>query len=186
MKALLIDHDDSFTENLRHWLKPVFSQVKVVNHRLLSETKIDEALFDLVIFSPGPKGPKDYPQSLFFLQNLNPRTAVYGVCLGFQMMAICSDVNVSVYAPPKHGKTSLLKSQNPAFQNLAVARYHSMRVNFDAQKDFTLIAESQDDQIPMWGVHQHKKWMGVQFHPESFLTEKSELHLQALHEWLLA
>lgn len=187
MKALLIDHDDSFTHNLKHWLTPLFAEVTVVNHSQLHEiTKFEklEAQFDLFVLSPGPKNPQDYPQSLNLLKKLKPITPVYGVCLGLQMMAVACGVSISTYTPPLHGKTSKLDSKDKFFQDLKVARYHSIKVDSGYTTQFEKLAESTDDQNPMWLKHKIKKWMGVQFHPESFLTEKAELHLNAISQWM--
>lgn len=187
MKVLLIDHDDSFTHNLKHWLKPISNQIQLINHRHLKDQqslKSFPAGFDLVVLSPGPKRPEDYPHILTFLKNLNPRVPAYGVCLGMQIMAIAENATTSVYAPPLHGKTSKLMCEDQNFQNLAVARYHSIKANEDIEVNFKVVARSTDDDLPMWIQHRFKKWMAVQFHPESFLTQRAELHLQALKYWI--
>ncbi len=190
MKALLIDHDDSFTHNLKHWLSPIFDEVQVLNHAELTATTDHQVLeqnFKLFVLSPGPKSPCDYPQSLNLLRKINSTTPVFGVCLGFQMMAAVSGVSVSTYSPPLHGKCSRLKVidlEFQRFQNLKVARYHSLKVDLSTVKDFNLVANSDDDLTSMWALHRLKKWAGVQFHPESFLTERSDLHLEVLQQWL--
>ncbi|MGZ3691877.1 MAG: glutamine amidotransferase-related protein, partial [Pseudobdellovibrio sp.] len=58
MKALLIDHDDSFTFNLRNWLSPLFENIEVINHRDLLK-QVSQETYDLIISSPGPKSPAD-------------------------------------------------------------------------------------------------------------------------------
>lgn len=189
MKALLIDHDDSFTQNLKHWLKPLFTEIVVINHLQLRE-KLNWNLlnhqFDLFVLSPGPKSPEDYPHTLEMLRSVGPRPAIYGVCLGLQMMAVSCGMSVSTYSPPLHGKTSklhILDSCVQDFEGLAVARYHSIKVD-GSSSEFRLLAQSEDDHQPMWFQHQTKRWMAVQFHPESFLTEAAEKHLNFLRTWL--
>lgn len=190
MKSLLIDHDDSFTHNLKHWLKPLFQEITVIHHRKLQEISDFNSLvsqIDLVVLSPGPKNPKNYPHTLRFLKEADSRSPTYGVCLGLQMMAVSCGFEVSTYAPPRHGKTSALEIQHPDFldfKELKVARYHSIKVDLPKESDFQILATSKDDQHPMWLQHKIKKWMGVQYHPESFLTESPELHLAALKNWL--
>jgi anthranilate/para-aminobenzoate synthase component II len=66
-----------------------------------------------------------------------------------------------------------------------VARYHSLACSNFSNDDFETLAISADDQIPMWLKHKQKKWMGVQFHPESFLTSNPKIHLKFLQDWLL-
>lgn len=183
MKILLIDHDDSFTYNLQHWLAPACTEIKVINHRDLQKN----LHANLIVLSPGPKGPSDYPHVLDFIRQLSPRTAVYGVCLGLQMLVHLGGGKILAYAPPLHGKKSQLVIKNPLYSSLhnaQVARYHSLFCAEYNEQQFETIAKSQDDQKPMWLKHQEKKWMGVQFHPESFLTEKAPLHLKMLTDWL--
>lgn len=188
MTALLIDHDDSFTFNLRSWLKPLFENVRVISHRDLSKAKseLGQQKFNLIVLSPGPKSPKDYPEVQKFLSELPNHQAVFGVCLGLQSMVHNLGGEVNKYSPPLHGKQSSLKTHSIScndFENLKVARYHSLICNFNAA-DFENLASSHDDNTPMWLVAKNKKWMGVQFHPESFLTEKADLHLMYLKKWM--
>lgn len=183
MKTLLIDHDDSFTYNLQHWLAPICSEIKIVSHRDLQKNMFA----NLIVLSPGPKNPGDYPHVQDFISQLSPRAAVYGVCLGLQILASLGGGTIATYAPPLHGKKSKLEIKNKLYSSLnnsQVARYHSLYCAENSEKQFEIIAHAKDDQIPMWLKHREKKWMGVQFHPESFLTEKPELHLKALTDWL--
>lgn len=186
MKAFLLDHDDSFTFNLRDWLRPAFTEVTVVNHR--ESREILTVKYDLLVLSPGPKTPQDYPQVLENLMALPATTSVLGICLGLQTLVSLNDGDVQTYTPPLHGKTSQLKTFAPdysSFQNLKVARYHSL-ICSDFEKNFETIATSAEDAQPMWLQHKTKKQMGFQFHPESFMTEKSDLYLKHLQSWLQA
>lgn len=184
MRALLIDHDDSFTENLRHWLTPVFSQIDLISYTNLSEFS-DVSIYDLIVFSPGPKSPSDYAQSLQFLNGLTSSQNVLGVCLGMQMMVEIEGGTIEPYAPPIHGKSSqlnILQHEFDHFQNRVVGRYHSLKCN--PTQCFQVIAESTEDQIPMWIIHTKNKWVGWQFHPESFLTAEPEILQQWLFAWI--
>lgn len=183
MKALLIDHDDSFTYNLQHWLAPLFSEVQVLSHQKLSHFQ----LADLIVLSPGPKHPEDYPHVIELINRLSQRTPVFGVCLGMQLMVQACGGEVRSYAPPLHGKSSALQILDPKLNELQgarVARYHSLSCA-RLPTDFTLLAENESDRLPMWIRHNQKKWLGVQFHPESFMTEKAEAHRRLLADWLL-
>ncbi len=175
--ALLIDHDDSFIENIKFWLQPEF-KVFVINHAEIAS--LDMKNYDLIVFSPGPKAPQDYPHSLKLLTQLEQ--PVLGICLGFQMMSVVSGGEVETYSPPQHGKTSLLKAAG-AFDRLAVGRYHSLRC--EPSDDFEVLATSRDDDCVMWAQHQTKKYLGFQFHPESFLTESSELYKKYILDWMI-
>lgn len=175
--ALIIDHDDSFIWNIKFWLEPEL-QVSILNHRHLTTfEKLN--YFDLIILSPGPKAPMDYPASLNILNSVDK--PILGICLGFQMMILNSQGKVMTYSPPKHGKTSLLESSHE-FQGLKVGRYHS--IHCQPSTDFKILATSQDDHCVMWGQHISKKQMGFQFHPESFLTENPELYKKYILNWM--
>jgi anthranilate synthase/aminodeoxychorismate synthase-like glutamine amidotransferase len=184
-RVLLLDHDDSFTYNLRDWLRPAFAEVIVAHH---STEKIFARSFDLIVLSPGPLSPTNYPHVLQQIKKLNPAQPVLGVCLGLQSLVAVSGGTVSVYTPPLHGKTSTLRMKNPSpdksiFENLHVARYHSLACQ-DFESHFDVCAVSSDDNQPMWLEHKERKWMGFQFHPESFLTEQSFLYRDYLVDWM--
>lgn len=172
LTAVLIDHHDSFTYNIKAWLKSRFA-VSVVDCSEVSNVKPDD--FDLVIISPGPKTPSDYPQSKTFLNSLPAGKPVLGICLGMQMMNEIENGQVQAYYPPVHGKTSALVSANANYNQLQVARYHSLKCIM--ADPFEVLATSEN--LPMIVRHKNKKWLGMQFHPESFLTEKPETFLQA-------
>lgn len=177
LKVILIDHDDSFTFNLRHWLFDFAGEVTIINHREVSEQNFSQ--FDLVVLSPGPKHPQDYPHILTWLNKVSPEKPIFGVCLGMQLMTISAGGQVESYSPPLHGKTSNLISGSN-LNNLKVARYHSLKCS--GLKQFDILAESDD--LPMWIQHQEKKWMAVQFHPESFLTENSARLQHHIKDWI--
>ena len=183
MKALLIDHDDSFTHNLRHWLSPGFRDVCVVHHLKVTTDMVSD--YDFIALSPGPKSPSDYPHSLELLKSVPNNKPVFGVCLGMQMMVHCEGGTILPYSPPLHGKTSLLKVSAPELASVAdikVARYHSLCCRPDAG-NFRVTAYSVPDDVPMCIEHKTKKWLGFQFHPESFLTENSALIFNLVITW---
>jgi anthranilate synthase/aminodeoxychorismate synthase-like glutamine amidotransferase len=185
MKALLIDHDDSFTYNLRDWLNPVFS-VEVRNHRDLEVASPKNfSDFRLIVLSPGPKSPNEYPHIQKFVNELEPSKKLLGVCLGMQIMNSCEGGKVIPYSPPLHGKTSelsVLDNDLAGFEKLKVARYHSLECEMP-KSIFNVLAEANDDKKAMWMSHKTKSWLGFQFHPESFLTENSNSFLQYVKHW---
>ena len=180
VKALLIDHDDSFTENVRSWLNTK-TQVDVVHHSHLH--KVTTSDYGLIVISPGPKSPADYPATQLFIKQLPTTVPVLGICLGLQMMYFIEGASITAYQPPLHGKTTALTCQIPEFNQTAVARYHSLRVPSNHPQ---FLVRAHCEEIPMWCEHKNKKWMGFQFHPESFLTQKADLFLDYVLRWSYA
>ena len=177
-KAIIIDHHDSFTWNIKSWLSQSFD-VQIMDY---AEIKAQTHLTaDLIVLSPGPKSPTDYPETLNYLKNLPTDQRVLGICLGMQMMTVVSGGTVKTYSPPLHGKSSSLTSANKKINQLQVARYHSLMCS--VSDSYQIVAETEKN-IPMIIQHKQKHWIGYQFHPESFLTEKSDLYLDFIFESL--
>jgi anthranilate/para-aminobenzoate synthase component II len=178
--ALFIDHDDSFTHNVVRWLEPAFD-VTVVHHAELpsavaspTPAPLDwsQKSPNLIVVSPGPRSPQDYPRTLSYLKTLPASQPVLGICLGLQMMALLEGAEVVPYAPPRHGVGTPLSCPSIIeLQGLIVGRYHSLCCQ-SLPPSFEELAQSEG--LPMWLRHRDKKWMGFQFHPESFLTERPD------------
>lgn len=177
LSALIIDHDDSFTQNLKSWLEQKFA-VQVVNAESFKENQVSA---DLVVLSAGPKSPQDYSQSLNWLKK-NPQHPTLGICMGMQLMTLAEGGSVTPYSPVLHGKTSILEFVISDFPQFPVARYHSLECQ--VTPIFLTKAKSKDDNITMWVEHQTKPWLGWQFHPESFLTDDQGLLISYLETWL--
>lgn len=177
LKAVLIDHDDSFTFNLQHWLHGFVDKVEIINHKNIHLHNFQSD--DLIVLSPGPKSPSDYPHILNWLKNLDSNQPLFGVCLGMQLMTLAEGGVVTPYSPPLHGKTSRLVSANE-FNDTKIARYHSLKC--DHLEKFNIVATSEN--IAMWVEHKNKKWLGVQFHPESFLTENTKALQNYIKSWV--
>lgn len=170
LKTLLIDHYDSFSWNVKAWLSHYFS-VEVISYDDINS--VDLKLYSLIVLSPGPKHPQDYPDTITLLKNIENSQAVLGICLGMQCMAFQTQNEVCSYAPPYHGKTSQISLlfKNGSQQITRVARYHSLKCNID--HSFDVLAQVEN-QIPMIIKHKSKNWLGLQFHPESFLTDSPD------------
>lgn len=186
MHALLIDHEDSFTENIRSWLSATFTMtVTPFNDAAKIDSLMQSHNFDLIVLSPGPKSPYDYPTSLHLLSKIKNSQAVLGICLGMQMMFTSEGLAVVHAQSPMHGKISTLSFIDPQsadFNGIKVGRYHSLIVT--AGYPFKNLAFATDDQSLQWAIHTTKKWMAIQFHPESFLTEKRENILGFISSWV--
>ncbi|AEC51225.1 anthranilate synthase component II [Pyrococcus sp. NA2] len=170
---LIIDNRDSFVWNLAEYAS-FFDEVKVVSNRIKPQEvkRIDP---DGIIISPGPGHPLDRrevgnsPEIV-----LEAEVPVLGVCLGHQIIATVFGGKVD-RVKPRHGKASPVKHDGEGIfkgikNPLMAGRYHSLAV-VEVPKGFKVTAVSLDDNVIMGIRHKRKPIEGVQFHPESVLTE---------------
>lgn len=173
---LLIDNFDSFTFNLVQAFQQLGQNPLVLRH---DENKImqivNNANLKAVVISPGPGGPLDSGLCLPFLQELNPKVPVLGVCLGHQVLAHLAGENITRATRIMHGKTSqIIHSDQFLFAGLPnpfeACRYHSLIMQGQIQDSrVTVLANSEEEEI-MAIVYKDRPWFGIQFHPESILT----------------
>lgn len=181
MQLLIVDHKDSFTYNLVDCFRRVGNVVSVV-----WPDKIPASImgYDALILSPGPGRPSDYPQTLELIQTLPPTLPVLGVCLGMQLLNEWSG-GTTIHAPTlMHGKTCPIShAGRGVFSKLpspcTVMRYHSLACKITSP-DWEVCAWSADD-TPMAMQHRVHPWVGLQFHPESFMTPEG---LAMLQNWM--
>lgn len=172
---LLVDNYDSFTYNLYQYLGELGAETRVVRH---DEISVDEALASGVsgiVISPGPGTPDDAGISLELIRRAAGRLPVLGVCLGHQ--ALGQAFGGRVVRAPKlmHGKTSQIHhDQRTLFAGLpqpfTATRYHSLVVDRASVPDCFEISAWTDDGLVMGLRHRSHALEGVQFHPESILT----------------
>lgn len=181
MKILIIDNYDSFVYNIAHLFGKISVSPKVVRNDKLSLSDIVNYNPDAIVISPGPGNPED---KRYFgicedvILNLGPSIPILGICLGHQGIAsafggkVCNAHNI------RHGKTSMIKydDNDPLFRSLPnpfrATRYHSLIANKnEIPKDLEITAFSIDDNEIMGLRHKRYLIEGIQFHPESILTE---------------
>lgn len=187
MKTLLIDNFDSFTYNLRDLAHRVFGTEPVVVTNNADWTDIDLEDFDGVIISPGPGRPQRSDDigisRRAFEQDLLP---VLGVCLGHQALSFASGATVSLAPEPMHGRVSSVHHYDTDLfqgvpQGFRAVRYHSLAVT-GLPSDIEPTAWTPDG-VVMAVRHRTRPYWGIQFHPESALTECGEsmlMNFQAL------
>jgi para-aminobenzoate synthetase component II len=173
---LVIDNFDSFTFNLVQYIQEIGEEVIVLRNDQVSLKEITDMNPDYILISPGPGNPDTAGICLDVVKNFYQEIPILGVCLGHQIIAQAFGGIVKKAAKPMHGKTSLIDhDQNEIFQEipspLPVTRYHSLVVDESTFPNCLEISARTADGEIMAIRHKKFKVEGVQFHPESILTE---------------
>ena len=176
---LMIDNYDSFVFNVEQYLKEMTDdEVITVRNDVITIDDIKKMNPDKIIFSPGPKHPKDSGICLEILNNIDElgNIPILGICLGHQAIGMNFGGEIRRLENPLHGKTSeitVLSENSVLFKNLPkkfkVMRYHSLYVD-NIPEELEVTARSEDG-VAMAVEHKSKNIFGIQFHPESFFTE---------------
>jgi len=177
----MIDNYDSFTWNLVQYLQALGAEVKVVRNDELSVGEIAALAPERIVISPGPCTPNEAGVSVDLIRELGPRIPILGVCLGHQSIGQAYGGDVVRAGRIMHGKTSHIRHAGKGvFAGLPDAyeatRYHSLVVDrrtLPEALEVTAWTEHDDGEIEeIMGLrHREHPVEGVQFHPESILTE---------------
>ncbi len=185
---LMIDNYDSFTYNVVQYLSELKADVKVVRNDEWSVDDIEAAAPERIVISPGPGTPQDAGISLDVIRKLGGKTPILGICLGHQSIGEAFGAKVVRAGQVMHGKTSkIYHTGKGVFSGLdnpfTATRYHSLVIeqgNVPEDLEITAWTQKEDGSMDeIMGV-QHKKLNvhGVQFHPESILTESGHALLK--------
>ena len=178
---LMIDNYDSFTFNLVQYLQALGAEVRVERNDALTVDKIEKLAPERIVISPGPCTPNEAGVSVELIERLGAGIPILGVCLGHQSIGQAYGGDVVRAKTIMHGKTSLIHHRGEGvFAGLPDAyeatRYHSLVVARDTLPDclevtaWTENADGSFDEI-MGLRHREHPVQGVQFHPESILTQ---------------
>ncbi|MFH1218731.1 MAG: aminodeoxychorismate/anthranilate synthase component II [Candidatus Peregrinibacteria bacterium] len=172
---LLIDNYDSFTYNLYQQIESFNHKTKVVLCDKITIPQIQKLSPKKIIISPGPGRPKDASISTKVIQRFHKTIPILGVCLGHQCIGEAFGSKIIHAKQILHGKTSqIFHNEDSLFSSVSnpftAARYHSLIVD-KLPKDFTLTAWDENNEIMAFRHNLHPLF-GVQFHPESFMTEE--------------
>jgi anthranilate synthase/aminodeoxychorismate synthase-like glutamine amidotransferase len=176
-EVLIIDNYDSFTYNLYQQIAALGHLVKVVKHDQIIVRDIKKLVLSHIVISPGPKRPEDSGVSLAAIKELNGSLPILGVCLGMQCIGEVFGAHTVPAPRIMHGKTDeIFHTADGLFAGVpdpfTGARYHSLVVDM-VPHGFLKTAWSKDGSL-MGFEHESLPVYGVQFHPESFMTEHGE------------
>ncbi|RMF31281.1 MAG: aminodeoxychorismate/anthranilate synthase component II [Candidatus Nitrosothermus koennekii] len=182
MLILIIDNYDSFTYNIAQYVGELGAEPLVYRNDKISINEIKELDVDAIIISPGPGHPanaRDFGVSRDVILELHDKMPILGVCLGHQGIVHIFGGKVIHAKMLRHGKTSIIKhNEKDIFANVKnpfrATRYHSLVADKNIPDQLEVTARSIDDGEVMGIKHKKYPLYGVQFHPESVLTDEGK------------
>ncbi|MCV0409824.1 aminodeoxychorismate/anthranilate synthase component II [Nitrosopumilus sp.] len=187
MKFLIIDNYDSFVYNIAQYLGELGVDCEVIRNDKITLDQIKQNNYDGIIISPGPGTPEDkkyFGVCSDVIKDIGPTTPILGVCLGHQGIIHAFGGKVTNAGCVRHGKTSPVKHTNSGlFLNVKnpfrATRYHSLVGDKTKIPDILEVTATADDDGEVMAIT-HKKYLiqGVQFHPESIMTENGKKILE--------
>ena len=187
MKLLMIDNYDSFTYNIVQYFGELGAQVTVARNDEITVAEIDALLqagqLDRLVISPGPCSPAEAGISVAAIQHFAGKLPILGVCLGHQSIGAAFGGTIVRAQQLMHGKTSVITTtQQGVFAGLpkqfTVNRYHSLSIERASCPEVLEVTAWTDDGEIMGVRHKTLAIEGVQFHPESILTEHGHAMLR--------
>ncbi|HWO41694.1 MAG TPA: aminodeoxychorismate/anthranilate synthase component II [Candidatus Eisenbacteria bacterium] len=180
---LLIDNYDSFTYNLFHYLGELEAEVAVYRNDAITLAQIEALQPEKIVISPGPCTPREAGISCDVIRRFGSTTPILGVCLGHQCIGAAYGGEIVRAPAVMHGKLSQVIHDNRGiFQSLknplAAMRYHSLVINPERLPEELTVSARTEDGVIMGVRHKRYPVEGVQFHPESILTEEGKALLQ--------
>ena len=183
IKLLMVDNYDSFTYNIVQYFGELGADIEVFRNDEISLAGIAQRNPDRLVISPGPCSPAEAGISVAAIQHFAGKLPILGVCLGHQSIGAAFGGKIIRAHELMHGKTSVIQTnQMGVFKNLpdkfTVNRYHSLAIERSTcPSDLQVTAWTEDGEI-MGVRHKHMSIEGVQFQPESILTEHGHAMLK--------
>ena len=187
MKLLMIDNYDSFTYNIVQYFGELGAEVEVFRNDEISLADIDARLgagkIHRLVVSPGPCSPAEAGISVAAIRHFAGRLPILGVCLGHQAIGAAFGGNIVRARELMHGKTSIITTTRQGVfaglpEHLTVNRYHSLAIEKSSCPEVLEVTAWTDDGEIMGVRHRELAIEGVQFHPESILTEHGHAMLK--------
>ena len=179
----VIDHNDSFTHNVVHQFS-LFNKVECDIYGNVNEIKLKKA--KVIVFSPGPGNPKNYPLTSNIYNRFKGKKKIIGICLGFQQILFNEGAKIVQQNKIYHGFQSSIKvttnsslfKRNKIFK---VGRYHSLKLKEPFKiNNFEITMRCLKSKVAMSFENNKDKIYGFQFHPESFLTINGNLLIKKI------
>ena len=173
---LLIDNYDSFTYNLFQYLSELGAEVAVVRNNKVTLEDIEKMEPERIVISPGPSTPLQAGISNDVIRRFGPKLPLLGVCLGHQCIGYSYGGSIGQARQIMHGKSSLIHHREQGVfaglpNPLPAIRYHSLIVKPEGLPECLEVTAWTDDGTIMGLRHKEHPVEGIQFHPESFMTE---------------
>lgn len=185
MKILVVDNYDSFVYTLVDYLRLLGAQTTVVRNDAVDPSEIDG--YEGVLISPGPGAPHEAGSSMEIIRRcIDERIPMLGVCLGHQALGEVCGATVSHAPELLHGKTSMITHDGTgSFEGLdsplRVTRYHSLAIEPETMPQCLRVTAQTESGVIMAVAHREAPSWGVQFHPESVMTQGGH---RMLANWL--
>lgn len=181
---LLLDNYDSFVYNLDRYLQRLGQSTLVVRSDSITVDSISRLNISAILISPGPKTPNDAGCSLEVIRKLGKHVPILGVCLGHQAIGQAFGANVVRAPSPYHGKISVIEHNRAGLfggvpSPTKVGRYHSLIIDRESIPDCLEVTAWTADGLVMGVQHRDFPVHGLQFHPESILTDHGYDYLRA-------
>ena len=179
----IIDHQDSFTWNVVHQFS-YFDKVICSNYFNINQKALDES--NVIVLSPGPGSPKDYPSTSKIYKKYKGRKKIIGICLGYQQILHAEEGKIIQQKMIYHGYQSRVKvtSSKSIFKKNSlykVGRYHSLILKEPFNRDnFEITMRCSKTNIAMAFENQKDDVYGFQFHPESYLTTNGKILIKKI------
>lgn len=180
---LIVDNFDSFTYNLVDYFKQLNIEVDIVRNDV-SPTSINWSDYKGLVLSPGPETPQKANFLMQYIECCVGKLPILGICLGHQALNIYFGGSINKGLKPMHGKISkcIILKDDEIFKDIPsqfeVVRYHSLKVDYLGE-EIQILAESED-KCPMIITHSELCIYGIQYHPESILTQ---FGIKILQNW---
>jgi anthranilate synthase/aminodeoxychorismate synthase-like glutamine amidotransferase len=173
---LVIDNYDSFVFNLARYFCRLGQTVEVVRNGAMDPNTLRHMRPLAIVISPGPGTPQDAGCSLSIVRELGEQFPILGVCLGHQAIGVAFGARLARAAQPMHGRTSWIRHNGRGVfagipSPLRVGRYHSLVIEEDQLPPCLEVTARTEDGVVMALAHRERPVVGVQFHPESILTD---------------